>query len=168
MLASSRLAVLCLLLILSAASGQDSLRRADVVVRQIEIQSRWGGLGRPSKTELLIRNENGVYLLDGSVVETSSVDTFISAVLEPPIPKPSAVNLGLTKNWLEATSDGIVKNAKEREEQDSTYWAIGGGTVERQPRRLFLRRRTPTWTSSLRCCPTCSAVATRTTFRVRA
>ncbi len=129
MLASSRLAVLCLLLILFAASGQDSLRRADVVVRQIEIQSRWGGLGRPSKTELLIRNENGVYLLDGSVVETSSVDTFISAVLEPPIPKPSAVNLGLTKNWLEATSDGIVRNAKEREEQDSTYWAIGGGTA---------------------------------------
>src|SRR5271165_2020465 len=130
MLASSRLAVLCLLLILSAASGQDSLRPADVVVpRQIAIQSHWGGLGKPSKTDLLIRNENGVYRLDGSVVETSSVDTFISAVLEPPIPKPSAVNLGLTKSWLEATSDDIVKNAKEREEQDSTYWAIGGGTA---------------------------------------
>src|SRR5262249_26485408 len=110
-------------------SGQDSLWCTDVVVRQIAIQSCWGGLGRPSKTELLIRNENGVYQLDGTVVETSAVDRFISAVRESPILKPSAVNLGLTKSWLEATSDDIVTNAKEREEQDSTYWAIGGGTA---------------------------------------
>jgi hypothetical protein len=129
MLASSRLAVLRVLLILAAAPGQDSLRSADVVVRQIAIQSRWGGLGKPSKTELLIRNENGVYRLDGSVIDSPSVDWFIRAVLESPIPKPSAVNLGLTKSWLEATSDDIVTNAKEREEQDSTYWAIGDGTA---------------------------------------
>jgi hypothetical protein len=131
-LANTRLTTVCVLSFLLAASAQERTQPACAAVRQIAIQSRWGGLGPSRKTELIIRNENGVYRLDGSVIETSAVVALNSAVLESPLPTPSAANFGLTKGWLEATSDDLLKNAKRGAENDSLYWAMDSGIASQK------------------------------------
>jgi hypothetical protein len=125
------LAILGLLLVISAhsnlASGQ--------VIRRIEIESRWGGLGKPSSSKLEIRYENGAYSVDGKGIEAAKVEALIKALHAPAIPKPSPKNLGLTHEWLATQAAEIVDNAKKKEEEDSTYWTIGAATAEQ--RTLF-------------------------------
>jgi hypothetical protein len=100
-------------------------------VRQISIQSRWGGLGTPQNTELLIQNDHGVYRLNGAEVDADAVKVFLTSVREQVISKPSSANLGLSKQWLEANADAIVRDAQANDE-DSTYWAIRSGTPKQK------------------------------------
>lgn len=160
-----RVGLIFVLLFMLAASAVAS----DVGVRQIEIKSYWGGLGQPQNTELLIRNEKGVYHLDGEKIGAAQVDAFIAAVNEPVIPNPSIENLGLTKMWLEGAAQVIVGDAKKREEEDSTYWAIGSGTPEQQS--LFKGSYTDTafigkvLPELFRCCHTDDYPGVRITIR---
>jgi len=112
--------------------GAQSTLASNAVIKQIEIQSRWGGLGKPSSTEFVIRNEEGTYRIDGKEIDAAAVQTLITALHEPVIPKPSPKNLGLTHEWLVTQASEIVQDAKKKEEEDSTYWAIGAGTPQQQ------------------------------------
>jgi hypothetical protein len=76
--------VLALLVVLSGVAFA-----SDTDVRQISIQSSWGGLGKPSNTELLIQNDHGMYRLDGTEIAVSTVNMFLVSVREPVMPKPS-------------------------------------------------------------------------------
>ena len=123
-----RVATILVLLFIVAGTAFAS----DTDVRQISIKSGWGGLGTPQHTELLIQNDHGVYRLNGTEVDALAVNSFLTSVREPVIPKPSLANLGLTKPWLENNADAIVRDAKAKEEEDSTYWKIGGGTPKQK------------------------------------
>src|SRR6201998_1321729 len=101
-------------------------------VRQISIHSGWGGLGTPHHTELLIQNDHGLYRLDGAQVDALAVNMFLTSVREPVIPQPTLPNLGISKPWLENNADALVRDAKPKESEDSTYWEIGGGTPKQQ------------------------------------
>jgi len=101
---------------------------SDANLRQIHIQSWWGGLGEPSNTELLIQNDRGIYRVDGAEVELPAVKLLLTGVQEAIIRTPSLTNLGLTKHWLEDNANAIVRDAKAKQEDDSTYWKIRGGT----------------------------------------
>jgi hypothetical protein len=127
--------ILTLLVVLSGVAFA-----SDAEVQQISIKSRWSGLGKPSTTELLIQNDRGTYRLDGAEVAATTVNIFLASVREPVIPKPSLVNLGLTKPWLESNAIAIIRDARAKEGEDSTYWKIGGGTPEQKS--LFRRSYT--------------------------
>jgi len=114
------------------AVGTQSTFASDAVINRIEIQSRWDGLGKPSSTELLIRNEDGAYRVDGKEIDVAAVQALITALHETTFPKPSPKNLGLTQEWLATQASEIVQDAKKKEEEDSTYWAIGAATPEQQ------------------------------------
>jgi hypothetical protein len=145
--------ILTLLVVLSGVAFA-----SDTDVRQISIQSRWGGLGKPSNTELLIQNDHGMYRLDGTEIAVSTVNKFLVSVREPVMPKPSLANLGLTGPWLENNATAIVRDSRAKEGEDSTYWEIGGGTPEQKS--LFRRSYTdPAFVAKVlpelfRCCHT--------------
>jgi hypothetical protein len=104
-------------------------------VRQISIHSGWGGLGTPHHTDLLIQNDHGLYRLNGAQVDALAVNMFLTSVREPVIPQPTLPNLGISKPWLENNANAIVRDAKAKDSEDSTYWKIGGGTPKQK--RLF-------------------------------
>ncbi len=108
---------------------------SDATLRQIYIQSSWGGLGEPCDTELLIQNDHGIYRVDGAEVQVPAVQLLLITVREAVIRMPSLTNLGLTKPWLKDNANAIVRAAKTKQEYDSTYWKIRGGT--RKQKSLF-------------------------------
>jgi hypothetical protein len=124
----SRFAILGMLL----AVGAQSTFAFDAIIKRIEVQSQWGGLGKPESTELLIRHEDGTYRVGGKEIDSAAVQTLIKALHQPAIPKPSPNNLGLTQEWLETQASEIVLDAKNKEAEDSTYWEIGAATPEQQ------------------------------------
>ena len=101
-------------------------------IRQIEIHSRWGGLGEPSSTTIVIRNENGVYRTDGKEIDPAKVQALVAVVRDQAIPEPSPANLGLTRERLEAQANEILQTALAGKEEDSTYWAIRSATPEQR------------------------------------
>jgi hypothetical protein len=122
----TRLRTVILGTLIFAASQQ--IFAFDAEVRQIEIQSRWRGLGKPNDTEFVIRNENDKYRIDGREIDRAAVQNFLTALGNPVIAAPSPKNLGLTPEWLNARASEIIRDAKIKEEDDSTYWAIGSAT----------------------------------------
>lgn len=69
-------------------------------VRQIEIHSRWGGLGTPQNTDVVIRSKDGTFIRDGKRVDAAQVHALVSALQAPRMPKPDMDNLGATFAWL--------------------------------------------------------------------
>jgi hypothetical protein len=127
-------------------------------IRQITIQSQWRGLGRPQDTKVVIQSRDGSFYANGQEIDRSQVTALVTALNDPLIPKPSPENLGLTHDWLDARATEIVRDAKSREEDDSTYWMIGGGSPKQQALfkssytdEQFIARTLP---ELFRCCHT--------------
>jgi hypothetical protein len=114
------------LVLMNSAAGSDS------AIREIAIQSQWRGLGKPQDTALVIQNKNGSFHVDGQEIDQAGVAALTAALNDPLIPKPSTENLGLTHDWLSARASEIVRDAKKREDDDSTYWAIGSASPTQQ------------------------------------
>lgn len=112
---------------LSAALYSPNISFGAPVVRQIRIESQWGGLGTPQHTTLLIQYERGVYKLGHKRVDAASVEALVEAIQQPAIPKPTVDGLGLTKTWLEQHIADVPNKA--------TWWKLKDGTPRQ--RELF-------------------------------
>ena len=74
--------------------------QAQKSVRQVEIHSGWGGLGRPSNAEVVIHAEKAGFVCDGKPISPAQINALVAALEAPRITKPEIENLGLTQEWL--------------------------------------------------------------------
>ncbi len=105
-----------------ALAAPVSVRAANATVRQIEIKSSWGGLGKPQQTALVIKNDGKGYRLGRKRIQAVSVDALVEAIEQPVITKPTLEGLGLTKAWLQERVTGIPKK--------SSWWKLKSGTAK--------------------------------------
>jgi len=89
------IAVFCLFLFASATLGQQP------TLREITIESRWGGLGDSQTLNLVIESRKGVTYLGKDAVNPKLGDALLSSLSSPPLPTPTLSNLGVTSDWLE-------------------------------------------------------------------
>jgi WG containing repeat len=71
-----------------------------VGLRQIQINSRWGGLGKPAASELTIVKQGSKFRLGDRDIDPGLLGSLETAVKEPDIPKINLANLGITPEWL--------------------------------------------------------------------
>src|SRR5260370_9792582 len=85
---------------------------ADAAVRQIQIESQWGGLGTPESTELIIHQHDGTYSLGRKRIDATAVAALLNALREDAVAKPELANLGMTHEWLSANaSETLASNS---------------------------------------------------------
>jgi hypothetical protein len=115
----------CLCLLIALVSLSLAALSADSPnIQQIEIKSRWGGLGVAPTTELVIRNEKGRYRLGSKQIDSALVEALSSALNEPQLAKPDIGNLGVTKAWLEEKVTSIPDK--------SSWWKLKEGTAKQK------------------------------------
>ena len=88
---------LSLLALAVVASAQNSQP-----VKTITIRSGWGGLGSAQDLTVTIRRTQTGFVRDKKEVVPELVQALVSALEESRIEKPSAINLGITWEWLKA------------------------------------------------------------------
>jgi hypothetical protein len=113
---------------------------ADSAIRQIEIKSSWGGLGRPQNTELAVRHDNGEYRLGSTRIDRANVESLLASVRQPPQMKPTLQNLGMTDEWLTNAADKLEKDAERNDGGDSALYKLGHGSTDQKG--LFRRSYT--------------------------
>lgn len=113
---------------------------ADSAIRQIEIKSSWGGLGRPQNTELAVRHDNGEYRLGSTRIDRANVESLLASVRQPPQVKPTLQNLGMTDEWLTNAADKLEKDAERNAGGDSALYKLGHGSADQKG--LFRRSYT--------------------------
>jgi hypothetical protein len=77
-----------------------SVAQAKKEVRQITIQSSWGGLGTSQNSTITILRVNGKFKSDGRTVSPKLIDALVVSLNAPPIAEPETANLGITSEWL--------------------------------------------------------------------
>jgi hypothetical protein len=76
--------------------------QTDKKIQEIVIHSGWGGLGTPQDLAVTIVATPNGFKRDGKPVNAALVKALVSAAEAPPISKPDAPNLGITKSWLQS------------------------------------------------------------------
>lgn len=131
---------------------------ADSAIRQIEIKSSWGGLGRPQNTELMVRHDNGEYRIGSTRTDPANVELLLASIRQPPQMKPTLENLGITDEWLTNAEDKLEKDAEHNDGGDSALYKLGHGSADQKG--LFRRSYTdPNFMAKVlpeifRCCHT--------------
>lgn len=74
---------------------------SDHPVRQIDVDSHWGGLGTPQAFHLTIRADKGD-------VDPMRVQALVEALAAPRMAHPTCDNLGLTADWLRANAQRLL------------------------------------------------------------
>jgi hypothetical protein len=69
-------------------------------VQTITIQSAWGGLGTPARSNLVIKREGNQYTANQYSIRADEVGAFLKAIESPIIAEPSPSNVGITPQWL--------------------------------------------------------------------
>jgi len=113
---------------------------ADSAIRQIEIKSSWGGLGRPQNTELAVRNDNGEYRIGSKRIDPANVESLIASIRQPLRMKPTLGNLGMSDEWLKNAVDELERDADRNDGSDSTLYKLGHGSADQKA--LFRRSYT--------------------------
>jgi hypothetical protein len=103
----SRSIVLCLVLpwlssALLLASGSETVR--------IEIKSSWGGLGEPTKGDLVIKGIRGKFSSEDRKVDVKAVEYLLAAIQQPVVDQPSLEACGITERWLLANYTGGLED----------------------------------------------------------
>lgn len=75
---------------------------AQTAVKSINIETGWGGLGEPQHALVTIRNDHGLYRVDGKRIDSASVESLVRSLQAPQIARPEMANLGVTAEWLDA------------------------------------------------------------------
>ncbi|HET9305890.1 MAG TPA: hypothetical protein VFO46_07685 [Candidatus Sulfotelmatobacter sp.] len=119
-----------ILAVIVALSGQAF--PADSAVRQIEIKSSWGGLGKPQNTELEVRHVNGEYRIGSTRVDPANVELLLASIRQPPQMKPTLENLGMTDEWLTNAADKLEKDAERNDGGDSVLYKLGQGSADQK------------------------------------
>lgn len=83
-------------------------------VVQVRITTSWGGLGKPEKTEVIIRKDGTSFRSGRQKIDGTLISSLVSALNEETIEEPSVPNLGITDAWLKSM---VNKN------DVSPYWA---------------------------------------------
>lgn len=105
------------------ASGQN------LGLRQIQINSHWGGLGTPASSELMIVKQGSKFRLRHRTIDPQLVDSFLTALREPDIPQIDLPNLGITQEWLIRNHEGPLTRYQ------------GGPEVRAQNQQALYRER---------------------------
>jgi len=99
-------------------------------VKLVTIESRWGGLGKPKNTEVLIRNQNGKFVgSDGRTVSTLSIESLLQSFSGSAVERPLSSNLGITQAWLNDNVEPATEKFRPSRyslhfiQYDSTYRA---------------------------------------------
>jgi len=85
-------------------------------VAQVTITASWGGLGKPEKTEVIIRQDGNSFRSGRQKIDGALVSSLVSALNEETIEKVSLANLGITDAWLKSMVN---------KDDVSPYWAAG-------------------------------------------
>jgi hypothetical protein len=96
-------AVLCLFFFASATLCQRP------ALREITIESGWGGLGDSQNLNLVIESRDGMNYLGKDAVDPKLVDALLSSLSSPPLPAPTLGNSGVTAEWLEQNASDFPR-----------------------------------------------------------
>jgi hypothetical protein len=97
-------AILCLFFFASSSLCQQP------ALREITIESRWGGLGDTKNLNLVIESRDGVKYLGKEAVDSKLVDALLSSLSSPSLPAPTLSNLGVTAGWLEQNAAAFPRD----------------------------------------------------------
>ena len=100
-----------------------------VGLRQVQINSRWGGLGKPAASELTIVKQGSKFRLGQQSIDPALLDRLIDALREPDISQIDLANLGITKAWLASNHRG----------PNSHY--LGGPEVQAENQQALYEKR---------------------------
>ena len=78
---------------------------AQCPLNSLRVESSWGGLGRPSRSELSIERKGDGFVAEQHAVSTDKLDALVVAVMEAPVIRPTAGNLGLTVQALRSHTE---------------------------------------------------------------
>ena len=92
-----------LLLFVSPCMAQQSR------IVKVTIESKWGGLGTPSKTEEVISRDRDGYKGKHDRIDARTVESLLAALREPTIAVPEPLNLGINQAWLDANAIPAVE-----------------------------------------------------------
>lgn len=73
---------------------------------QVTINSGWGGLGASANSRLVLKSRDGILYAGDRPIDPGQVKALLAAIQAPPIPVPTAENLGIDSTWL-------LKNARD-------------------------------------------------------
>src|SRR5579883_3017007 len=88
------------LLSLPCLSGEN------IPLKQVHINSRWGGLGPSAASDLMSVKRGEKFCLDGKTIPSELIKSLIIALREHEIVEPDLVNLGITPEWLTKNDEG--------------------------------------------------------------
>ena len=96
---------------------------------RIQINSRWGGLGKPAASEVTITKQGPEFRLGHKTIDPDLVTGFAAALREPDIPEPNLSNLGITQDWLIRNHEGPLSRYQ------------GGPEIQAQNQQALYRKR---------------------------
>ncbi|HEV2618407.1 MAG TPA: hypothetical protein VGU23_00545 [Acidobacteriaceae bacterium] len=74
-------------------------------IQSLKVQSAWGGLGMPGHAEFSVQRKGTSYNAKSRAIAVDLVNAFVNAVQAAPLTSPTATNLGITAQWLQAHED---------------------------------------------------------------
>jgi hypothetical protein len=87
-------------LVAMAGLGQES------PIRQVTIDSGWGGLGAPANSSLVLKGRDGILYAGDQPIDPGKIKALLASIQAPTIPAATAGNLGIDRAWL-------LKNVRE-------------------------------------------------------
>src|SRR2546427_13057191 len=106
-------------------------------VRNITIESDWGGLADSAHLKLFIHGRNGKFYLDEKVIESSRIEALLAALRSEVLPTPEASNLGITREWLQQNASTITEDAAPNQQALFEETFSNPKTIERLLPSLF-------------------------------
>ncbi|OLD19194.1 MAG: hypothetical protein AUI91_09040 [Acidobacteria bacterium 13_1_40CM_3_56_11] len=106
-------------------------------VRNITIESDWGGLADSAHLKLFIHGRNGKFYLDEKVIESSRIEALLAALRSEALPIPEASNLGITREWLQQNASTIPEGGAPNQQALFEETFSNPKTIERLLPSLF-------------------------------
>jgi hypothetical protein len=100
------LTAFCLLLLFVSSCRAQQSR-----IVKVTIESKWGGLGTPSQTEVLVTRDGDGYRSKHKRIDARTIESLESALSEPTIAAPELQNLGINQTWLDANAIPAVEKS---------------------------------------------------------
>ena len=126
---------ICVLLLFVIAS----ISRAQTPeIQTLIVQSAWGGLGQPARSDFSVHREGNSYTAEGRTVHEDLLNALMRAVQETTVTVPTAANLGITAQWLRGHADQARGHASR------LYYNYSEGLPEQRAlfREAFENQRT--------------------------
>lgn len=83
---------------------------AQATLNSLKVESSWGGLGRPARSELSVERKGDGFVAGQQAVSASALYALVAAVRDTPISKPTAANLGITLQGLRSHAEEAGSN----------------------------------------------------------